>query len=134
MFILLLLYSWCVNFQCRQHHESTGSGHFGVVAFNTSNVVCIFMGCLACHLPIHSRFFFQCFDRYKLMMLADLCLDKPRAATPAISMLLKYCKKLRDRDLSSNGPSYLFDGKKRKKKSRRIFLKTVGRCTGHGLY
>lgn len=46
---------------------------------------------------------------YKLMMLAELCLDKPRAATPAISMLLKYCKKLRDRDLSSNGPSYLFD-------------------------
>ena len=30
---------------------------------------------------------------YKLMMLADLCLNKPRAATPAISMLLKYCKR-----------------------------------------
>jgi hypothetical protein len=46
---------------------------------------------------------------YKLMMLTDLCLEKPRSATPAISMLLKYCKRLRDRDLSIGGPSYLFD-------------------------
>jgi len=45
---------------------------------------------------------------YKLIMLADLCTNNPTSVTPAISMMLKYCKKLRDRDLDT-GPSYLFD-------------------------
>tara|TARA_B100000795_G_scaffold93367_1_gene68323 strand:- start:17 stop:634 length:618 start_codon:yes stop_codon:yes gene_type:complete len=45
---------------------------------------------------------------YKLIMLSDLCANSPTSATPAISMMLKYCKKLRDRDLST-GSSYLFD-------------------------
>ena len=45
---------------------------------------------------------------YRLILLAELCMTDPAAVSPAISMMLKYAKLLRDR-VPTGAPTYLFD-------------------------